>query len=132
MTPAECVELLTWVFIWSLVTYRVARHIVLDTLWDNTRTKLIDKLQPPETREPKIRQPYRLVKWKLGELIGCPFCVTVWVAAGVVFAHRLFVDDVPIPVWAWLATAAGGLVVWAIVDNIKQVQLVDEDGRDRK
>lgn len=124
-------ELLGLWVIWSLVTYRVARFIVLDTLWDDTRERMLDWLQPPEHREPSFRRPYQLAKHKLGELIGCPYCVSVWVAAGVLLAHRIFVGAFPIPVWLWLATAAGGLIAWAIVDNIRQVQLVDEHGNDK-
>lgn len=46
---------------------------------------------------------------KLGELMGCPFCVSVWVGAGLAVGHGL-ADDA----WGWLvfigALALSGVI----------------------
>lgn len=90
----------------SAVTYRVGRFIVLDTLIDSPRNKVIDWLLG------------RKKNWslKLAELIGCPYCITVWVAAGAVALTALF-QPIPYPVWTWLTVATGSLVFWAIIDS---------------
>jgi hypothetical protein len=90
------------------VTYRVGRFIVLDTMIDGTRDKMIGWL---EARSEKLL--YR----KLVELFGCPFCITVWVSAGAVATTRLFAGPIGMPVWVWLATATSALVFWRVVDS---------------
>jgi len=103
---SEVIELLGLTILLSLVTYRVSRFIVLDTLWEKSRDRFAAWL---EVRD-------NIAADKFGELIGCPFCVSVWVAAGSVGATALFVDPVPMPVWVWLATATLALVWWAVID----------------
>ena len=91
----------------SAVVYRVSRFIVLDTLIDGTRDKTVDWLE---------RHP-ALFWTKIKELLGCPWCITIWVAAATVWAQHVFVADVPMPVWTWLTVSTGGLVFWAIIDS---------------
>lgn len=91
----------------SAVVYRVSRFLVLDTLIDEPRDKLLDQLERRQG----------LVYSKLFDLIGCPFCISVWVAAGAVAVHHYAVDDVPVPIWTWLAVATGSLVFWAVIDD---------------
>jgi hypothetical protein len=101
-------EVLMLSVILGAVTYRVGRFIVLDTMIEGTRDKVIGWF---EARSDKLL--YR----KIVELFGCPFCITVWVAAGAVFTTRLFVGSTPMPVWVWLATATTALVFWRVVDS---------------
>lgn len=89
----------------SAVSYRVGRFLALDTLIDGTRMRLLNWLV---TRG--------FVARKIADLIGCPYCVTIWTSAGAVALTTLYVD-VPLPVWTWLAAATGALVFWAIIDN---------------
>lgn len=92
----------------SLACYRVTRFIVSDTIIDGFRiwlhTVILGK-KPKTWRE------------KLQELISCPFCISVWIAAGLVVVTDLFVDSFPLPVFQWLAIAAGALVIWRIVEE---------------
>ncbi len=99
---------LVYLILLSLVVYRVSRFIVLDTLIDGTRQKVEDWLMEHRSR---------LVFRKLYELIGCPYCVTIWVSLfAVLFSYRLL-ESVPLPVFTWLAGSSGALLVWAIVDS---------------
>jgi hypothetical protein len=100
-------SLLVALIVWSAVTYRISRFVIMDTIWEGTRDRLVDRLE----------QSDRLLPRKTIDWIGCPYCVTPWVAAGVLATHRVFVGPFPEPVWAWLAVATGALVFWAITDS---------------
>jgi len=89
------------------VTYRVARFILLDTMIDGVRDKMMEQLD---------KRSAKLLYRKLLELFTCPFCITVWVAGGATVLTRLFVGPFPMPVWVWLAAATISLVLWAIID----------------
>lgn len=91
----------------SAVTYRVSRFIVHDSLIDAPRNKIYDWLEHRE-------HPFWL---KIHELIGCPWCITIWIAAGAVAVHHVVVEDVPVPIWTWLAVATGSLIIWEIIDD---------------
>jgi hypothetical protein len=97
--------------IWSAATYRVTRLIVLDTLIEEPRDKVMDWLE----RYKGERRP--AWKQKLSELLGCPYCVSAYVSAGVLVAHRVIVGSFPVPVWFWLAVWTGGLVIYAYIDS---------------
>jgi hypothetical protein len=99
-------ELLILIVVLGLVTYRVSRFIVLDTLWESWR----DRLHAWLMSKPAL---WRI---KLHELLGCPFCVTIWVSAGACLLTRWFVGSFAMPVWAWLGAATFALVVWEYVD----------------
>ena len=91
----------------SAVTYRLARFIVLDTLIDEPRDKVMAWLEQHPT-----------MFWsKVYDLLGCPWCITVWVAAAVVAIQDLALDGVPYPIWTWLAVASGSLVFWGYIDR---------------
>lgn len=106
---------LALIVILSAVTYRVGRFIVLDTLIDGTRDKVYSWLERQAApKEPKVRP--RLFWVKLLELLGCPWCITIWIAAFATFFTDLN-TSVPMPVWTWLAASTGGLVFWAIIDS---------------
>lgn len=91
----------------SAVTYRVSRFIVLDTLIDAPRNWVLSWLE---------MHPNMFTN-KLLELLGCPWCITIWVAAGAVAIQDQLIDGMPVPIWAWLAVATGSLVFWGIIDN---------------
>ena len=91
----------------SAVTYRVSRFIILDTLIDEPRNWVMDKLE---------MRP-NLLTSKLIDLLGCPYCITIWVSAAVVAITSAVGYDMPLPVWSWLAVASGALVVWNLVDS---------------
>ena len=91
----------------SAAAYRVSRFLVLDTLIDEPRSWVLDKLE---------RKP-GLFYAKLTDLIGCPYCITIWVAGATVAVHHFFIDNMPVPIWTWLAVATGSLVVWGAVDS---------------
>ena len=98
---------LVLIIVLSAVVYRVSRFIALDTLIDGTRDKAIDFFE----RHPSFF-------WgKIRELLGCPWCITIWIGAFTVIAQYIFVGDVPMPVWTWLAISSGALVFWAIIDD---------------
>ena len=91
----------------SAVTYRVSRFIVLDSLIDEPRDWAVDRLE----------RKRGLFYSKLVDFIGCPFCISIWVAAATVAVHHFVVEDVPVPVWTWLAVATGSLLLWAWIDS---------------
>ena len=98
---------LVLVIVLSAVTYRISRFLLLDTLIDTPREKVMVWLE---------EHPGRV--WaKMYELLDCPWCITIWIAAGVVALQVLVVEDVPVPVWTWLAVATGSLVWWRIIDD---------------
>ena len=92
----------------SLVAYRVTRFVVKDTIIEGTRiwlhTFILGNKKPKLWRE------------KLQELISCPFCISVWISAATVAVADHYVS-VPLPVFQWLAVAAGTLVIWRIVEE---------------
>lgn len=99
-------ELFLLVIMLSFIVYRVGRFIVLDTMFEGTREKVYAWLY----------QRDRFIWHKIAELIGCPYCITVWVSAAVCFIWRWTVDDFAAPIGVWLAVAAGSLVLWRIID----------------
>lgn len=88
------------------VTYRVTRFIIRDTLIDGLRWKVRTKL---------LNGDPSLVRQKLMELLSCPYCLGIWVSAGAVGITLAF-DDLPQPVWSWLAVAAIALAFWRYIE----------------
>lgn len=87
----------------SGVTYRVTRFLMLDLLIEEPRQQLFAWL---------AKHP----NWatvKLQELMVCPWCVSVWVAGAAVLLTIPFAS-VPLPVWVWLASSAGCMVLWQL------------------
>ena len=91
----------------SAVTYRVSRFIVLDTLIDEPRNWVLGRLEMHPNR----------FNSKILDLLGCPWCITIWVAALAVLIQDVFIGSVPVPVWTWLTAATGALVFWSIADS---------------
>jgi hypothetical protein len=99
-------QLLILIVILGLVTYRVSRFIILDTLIEGWRDVFHSWL---------LSKP-KLWRVKLEELLGCPFCVSIWVSAGACLLTRWLVGSFAMPVWVWLGAATVALVVWEIID----------------
>ena len=92
----------------SLATYRVTRLIVSDTIWHVWRTRLHAFILGTKK--------HSVWRDKLQELISCPYCISVWVAAALVAVTDQY-TSVPLPVAAWGAVAAGALVTWRWVEE---------------
>lgn len=115
------------IIVLSAVTYRVTRFIILDSLIDGWRKSFYEWALSPLSDfdrtlvlDQHIDDPLdELPAWrkKLYQLFSCPFCISVWVAAGAVALQHLFADDAPTPIWTWLAVATGGLIFYAIIDS---------------
>lgn len=95
MSPAELVAqvpLPLWLVVDGLAVYRLARLLTRDSL--------------PLIARPRDAIAQRWADRALGELVVCPWCVSVWLAAGVL-AARLWV---PVP-WSMLAL----ILAWSAV-----------------
>lgn len=95
----------------SLVCYRVTRFAIDDSLIDAPRWWLEDKLKGhwSEMDRPAWRQ-------KFLDLLGCPYCMSVWIAAGaVVITNQLI--SVPLPLWTWLAVCGATMVWWRLIET---------------
>lgn len=103
-----------------LVTYRVTRLVIKDEFppigvprswvlvyWNPTDEEKIDRMA--------AGRPEPLPHWgafgrTLRYLFDCPWCMSVWVGAGVVYVFTRF-TDVPLPWATWIAAAAAtGLI----------------------
>lgn len=88
------------VVLMTLTSYRVTRLLVVDNfppiLW--LRTKLTGD---DETGE----RPASWVPWWLEYLVGCYWCVSVWVSGAVTLAVTL-AGDLPQPLLVWGGCAA--------------------------
>lgn len=61
----------------SLACHRIVRLVVEDTIFDRPRRR--------------VKQALHEAGWTAGiELLGCPWCVGIWVGFGVVVARRRF------------------------------------------
>lgn len=99
--------MLTLVALWSLAVYRVTRFVILDTLIAHQRIWLMNLVlgkKPNRARE------------KVHELLGCPYCVSPYMAAFAVAGTDHYVS-VPLPWLQWLAVCAGSLIVWKFVEG---------------
>lgn len=93
----------------TLATWRVARLIQLDNIFDTPRDKFFTWL----CNNPGWRT------W-LADLLSCAFCLTVWVGLGANLWWALLIEDWP--GWPefivyWWATAGGAMLWWALIDN---------------
>lgn len=88
----------------SLFVYRINRFIIRDTIFDRPRAALINWLLPKRGGDVIV------------DLITCPFCIGVWVSgASITVAAQI--SDVPMPVYMWLASAAGSMLAWRAIEN---------------
>ncbi len=107
----------------SLVTFRLSRLIVQDTIFKEVRERVVywiahGKVRFDDEGKP-THLPRRMAKWrdKLIKLVTCQYCVSFDVAGIVVLVHHFFVEPLPYPVWMWFAVAGGSLVVWEYIDG---------------
>jgi hypothetical protein len=90
----------------ALVVYRVTRFFLKDTLID----------EPREWVYEKILSKQAVWRDKLYELLDCPYCLSIWFSAATIAVADRY-TSVPLPVFAWLATAGLCMVVWRIVER---------------
>ena len=50
------------------------------------------------------------------DLMECPYCLSVWVAAATTTAAAFFTST-PLPVITWLAVSGATMLVWAITER---------------
>lgn len=106
--------MLTWIIVLSLVTYRVTRFLIEDSLIAAPRFHLKRWISGNEAGIKLFNTP----KWraKLIELSECPYCISVWVALAATLISSA-AASVPQPVWVWLATCGGTMMVWTFVEE---------------
>lgn len=100
--------------------WRVTRFIHKDDLIGGTRKKVIERLEShPSPDEPGYDddKAKNLIAFKLWLLLTCPWCIGIYVSAGALIGYRIFVDDIPMPVYTWLAIAAFQLVPYNYLDG---------------
>lgn len=109
------IALALWMFVlWMLcsaVTYRICRLMILDKIGTVPRDWFFGWLAD---------HPHRFTVW-LTTLLQCPYCVSVWVSAGVVVVVDnptgwVWNASVPLPALVWGASAAGALWWWLRID----------------
>lgn len=93
-----------------LVTFRVTRLIIEDTFppIGVPREAIMNWWVPDE--EWLHTHPDDVSHWgalgrSLRYLFSCPWCMSVWVGAGVVYVFTLY-ESVPLPYAAWIASSA--------------------------
>lgn len=92
------------IIVLSLAVYRINRFIIKDTIFDKPRAAFINWALPKRGGTTVV------------DLITCPFCIGVWAAAAATFSTAA-ITTVPVPVLMWLASAAGSMIVWRIIED---------------
>jgi hypothetical protein len=87
----------------ALAVYRIVRFIQRDSLIETQREQVINRWGGGHLR--------------LGELLQCPWCLSIWVAAGVVIA-RAGAPRVWGKIARGLAFSAGAGVITGLVDQL--------------
>jgi hypothetical protein len=105
----------------TLAVWRITRFIVLDDLIGGTRKKVLDRLEarpaPGQVGYDDDKRP-NLLAFKAWTLLTCPWCVGIYVSAGVLLAARIFcLDSIPMPIFTWLAIAAAQLIPYNYLDG---------------
>lgn len=98
-------DVLTVIVVLSLVTYRVTRFFLSDSLLEEPRVRFHNWL---------LAKP-GMLRTKVYELATCPFCFSVWVAAGATAVADAY-TSIPLPVYVWLAACSGSLVIWRWIE----------------
>lgn len=104
----------------ALTTFRVTRLVIEDTFppLGVPRTWLINWWDPDEdwiAEHPKAAAHWGALGRSLRYLFSCPWCMSVWVGAGVIYGFTLFVS-VPLP-WAALAVASAATGLLANLED---------------
>lgn len=99
----------------ALTTYRITRFAILDTLIDEPRDAVHSWLL-------RVDDDGDIPMWrfKLQDLLSCPYCLSVWVAAAVVAFWSLVVRDEWLG-WPFLligpAAAGASLIPYRYIDS---------------
>lgn len=103
-------------------TYRIVRFVQRDGITVRPREWLYDRHPPDPERarwtarwDPKLREMAVAVRpggvrepvSALGQMVACPWCLSVWVALVVVVIVDAWYYALPMPVLWWLAVSAG-------------------------
>lgn len=97
--------LITWI-LFSFVIWRITRYWLKDSMLEEFRFKVEAALG---------RKIDRFWHRKALELLSCPWCISVWVSAGLTTIWRVFEADGLSWFWTgviWLASAAGAMACW--------------------
>lgn len=120
---------------------RVTRFIWRDDLWKGYRMKLKswlviksppDGVDDPEAWLDQWHEKHKRQFWwrqKIYDLFDCPWCISIWIAAGLMVAQRWLTDigeDVPVPVWWWLSLSGFTVVFIEWTDGVREVLLKQE------
>jgi hypothetical protein len=100
------IDVVVWAVLVGAAAYRVGRFIVLDTMFEGTRDRVVDLLES---------RSHKLVFAKLLELLRCPFCITVWTSGATTLIVSL-ATGLPYPLLVWAAASVFALVFWRIID----------------
>lgn len=73
-----------WLIVDSLATYRLTMLVVKDTITEPLRMWLGKPWSYGGTQA-----SYSGVRWRTFQLTGCPWCISIWLAGGVVALTRL-------------------------------------------
>ena len=118
----------SWLLLWILLSataYTLGRLIVLDSLFEEPRTAILDRLTTTEVDgERRVVHNHEigwlqlpLWKQKVATLLTCPHCVCGWTSAGTVAVVDIGFEELSLPVLWWFGAWAGALTYWAIVDS---------------
>jgi hypothetical protein len=102
------------------VVWRVTRFITKDDLIEGTRKKVLawlEKWKAPDDPDYRKGLTTDLLAFKAWTLLTCPWCVSIYISAATLVAYRIFVDDVPMPIFMWLAIAGFSLVPYNYLDG---------------
>jgi hypothetical protein len=108
----------------AFITYRITRLAILDTIFDAPRDRihawLLNGFDEPGKGWRRVYKPrwFSQPTWigaKIEEMISCPYCLSVWVGAGLqlgVWHWR----SIPLPALYFLALSGAGMVIYQYID----------------
>lgn len=101
--------------VFGLVTYRLVRFTIKDTLIASQRIWLLNRI---------LGTKPGAMRGKLHEMLQCPHCVSAWIAAGVVAVTDAVTDlSLPPPVLLWVASWAMHELFWRVIEMPLDVHL---------
>lgn len=112
MTWGDGWPLWAWLLVDTLATYRLTRLVVKDTITQPVRRRIVDLADRHDGKPfggplaPLANGPVRLA----AELVTCPWCSAVWVAAAVVALTYLFAFAWSLAAFGLVCAAAAGLL----------------------
>jgi hypothetical protein len=95
------VDLLTLVLL-ALAAYRITRLIVIDSIFDEVRDWIDRKVGDLVTDKVTGQYRRRVVIEKIQTLLGCTWCVGVWVSLGIYWLWAGEFDFIPVAAVAGL------------------------------